>query len=203
MLCLGLPWTPTAPATLIMTGGIAILGWGSLLWDGGAVFDQLHEDWQLDGPSLPLEFSRVSASRGGALTLVIDAAHGAMVQVAWCRSRRAKLADAVADLRRREGTTDRNIGRYAADGRGQYQEASAFAAIRAWATDQQLDGAVWTDLQGNFGDVVGEPFSVDAALRYLARLEGDGRANAITYLRRAPAFVRTPLREAFERTVND
>ena len=39
---------------------IAILGWGSLLWDEHAEFDKEHNDWQLEGPSLKLEFSRIS-----------------------------------------------------------------------------------------------------------------------------------------------
>jgi hypothetical protein len=48
---------------------IAILGWGSLLWEGGTDFDRHHGDWQFDGPTLRLEFSRISTSRLGALTL--------------------------------------------------------------------------------------------------------------------------------------
>ena len=50
---------------------IAILGWGSLLWEGGQEFERWHDAWHNDGPSLKLEFSRVSESRLGALTLVI------------------------------------------------------------------------------------------------------------------------------------
>lgn len=42
---------------------IALLGWGSLLWEGGAEFDRGHDEWRLDGPELKLEFSRVSTSR--------------------------------------------------------------------------------------------------------------------------------------------
>jgi len=44
---------------------VAILGWGSLLWEGGSAFDKWHDDWRCDGPILNLEFSRVSASRLG------------------------------------------------------------------------------------------------------------------------------------------
>jgi len=52
---------------------IAILGWGSLLWDASdAEFDSLHDEWKTDGPVLKLEFSRKSASRLNALTLVIE-----------------------------------------------------------------------------------------------------------------------------------
>jgi hypothetical protein len=52
---------------------IAILGWGSLLWEGGAEFDRWHDEWRLDGPVLRLELSRVSSRRLDALTLVIIA----------------------------------------------------------------------------------------------------------------------------------
>jgi len=31
---------------------IAILGWGSLLWETQPGFDQLHDDWHFDGPVL-------------------------------------------------------------------------------------------------------------------------------------------------------
>lgn len=179
-----------------MANGIALLGWGSLLWDGGESFDQTHGPWHGNGPNLRLEFSRVSASRGGALTLVIDPEHGAPVQVAWCLSHRASLPEAVDDMRRREGTTGRNIGHYAADGGQQFRDRQTVEAIRAWATEHGLDGAVWTDLQSNFQDVVGQPFSVEAALQYLAGLSAEGLLRAVEYLRKAPDFVQTPLRDA-------
>lgn len=51
---------------------IAILGWGSLIWDERPEFDSHHEEWTSGGPVLQLEFSRISESRKGALTLVID-----------------------------------------------------------------------------------------------------------------------------------
>lgn len=74
---------------------IAILGWGSLLWEGGADFDRQHEDWQFDGPTLRLEFSRISTSRLGALTLVIDPQHGSPATIAWCLSKRERPDDAI------------------------------------------------------------------------------------------------------------
>jgi hypothetical protein len=63
---------------------IAILGWGSLLWDKRPNFDEQHDDWQFDGPALPPEFSRVSSSRSGVLTLVIGAVPGTVLP---CRIR--------------------------------------------------------------------------------------------------------------------
>lgn len=51
---------------------IAILGWGSLLWetdtDRAEAFDKHREKWCDAGPHLRLEFSRISASRRNGLT---------------------------------------------------------------------------------------------------------------------------------------
>src|SRR5438105_2234330 len=90
---------------------IALLGWGSLLWEGGPEFDKYHEDWQFDGPQVPLEFSRISKRRLGALTLVVDQDHGIPTTVAWCLSRRRRVEDAIRDLQCREETTADKIGR--------------------------------------------------------------------------------------------
>src|SRR6266446_6494559 len=56
------------------------------------------------------EFSRISWSRGGALTLVIDPDDGSPISVAYCISARSSLADAISDLRHREGTSNKRIG---------------------------------------------------------------------------------------------
>jgi hypothetical protein len=90
---------------------VAILGWGSLLWEDGGAFDKWHDDWRRDGPILNLEFSRISASRLNALTLVIDRDNGVPNRVAWCLSRRGDPVLAQDDLQSREGTTVSNIGR--------------------------------------------------------------------------------------------
>src|SRR5579872_7505583 len=70
---------------------IAILGWGSLLWEPGEFFNEWITAWQPDGPELDIEFSRISRKRGGALTLVIDETNGASTKVAWCLSKRKLL----------------------------------------------------------------------------------------------------------------
>jgi hypothetical protein len=60
---------------------VAILGWGSLIWDSThADFDKWHDAWLDDGPPIQLEFSRVSsvAPRQNVLTLVVDPAHGSL-----------------------------------------------------------------------------------------------------------------------------
>ena len=80
---------------------IAIIGWGSLIWDPR---DLPREGiWQDDGPELPIEFSRISVD--ARLTLVIDPADGSPVKTRYVLSPRTSLDDAIEDLRSREGTS--------------------------------------------------------------------------------------------------
>lgn len=178
-----------------MPDRIAILGWGSLLWDDQPAFDQQHDEWQLDGPVLKIEFSRISTSRAGALTLVLDSWHGTDIQVAYCVSQRNSLAEAVEDLRARENTKNlSNIGFTRRFGEVRSREGQTGAVVAAWATAQSFDAVVWTDLQSNFRQKTGQPFSVSAAVAHLQHLSEDGRRAALEYINKAPAFVDTPLR---------
>jgi hypothetical protein len=174
----------------------AILGWGSLIWEGGA-FDKWHDDWRCDGPMLNLEFSRVSESRLRALTLVIDRDHGVPIQVAWCLSRRDDPSGAQDDLRSREGTTVRNICRVSLAQPALNLADEAFS-IAVWGKRQALDAVVWTGLSSNFESATGKPFSVDRALAHLRSLPTLSKAKAAEYLSKAPEFIKTPLRTAVQ-----
>ena len=178
---------------------IAILGWGSLLWEGGPEFDNWIEPWQYDGPTLKIEFSRVSKKRLGALTLVIDTEHGFSTRVAWCLSKRAKLEDAIADLRCREGTTIENIGYVHLDEKpARLNALGKEGPIVAWAKEKKLDAVVWTALKSNFKEKVKQPFSVKAVVAYVKTLDPAGKAKAAEYVWRAPEFVQTPVRSALQ-----
>jgi len=155
---------------------IAILGWGSLLWDASdAEFDGLHDEWKTDGPVLKLEFSRKSASRLNALTLVIDPEHGNNCQVAYSFSSRATADEALADLCAREKTNTGNIGIAFADGsRRRGRDESSIDAISQWAKEHSLDVVIWTDLSGSFGGVAKERF-LGAAIDHVQRLPPAGK----------------------------
>lgn len=182
-----------------MPAQIVVLGWGSLLWDTRSEFDDQRESWQHEGPELKVEFSRVSQSRRGALTLVIDPKNGAPCRVAYALGKRRDPEDAICDLRCREGTTRSNIGFLFADGsRQQGREPDSLEAIRAWAATKKLDVVVWTDLGSNFERVCGRPFTVDAALAHIESLYGEAKLGAAEYVRRAPGFIDTPLRRALQ-----
>lgn len=174
---------------------ICILGWGSLLWDRHAAFDDQHGPWQSDGPKLKLEFSRVSESRLRALTLVIDRNNGTECQVAYTDSKRTDPDDAICDLRNREGTVRRRIGVMFRDGsRVHGADESTRESIKQWASAKSVDVVVWTDLPGDFQEKTGKPFTLDEACRHLQNLSLEGKAKAAEYVWRAPAFVATQLR---------
>ena len=180
---------------------IAILGWGSLLWDHDVEFDKHYHEWLFDGPVLKLEFSRISEFRSQALTLVLDANNGAPCQVAYTLSKRIDPEDAICDLTSREGTKRKNIGLYFLDGsRQQSRDLGAFESISAWAKSKGIDVVIWTDLESNFKEKskFDQDFSVESAITYIAALDAEGKAKAIEYVKRAPDFVYTPLRKALK-----
>ena len=180
---------------------IAILGWGSLIWEERPDFDKWHESWRLDGPILKVEFSRISKkTRKGGLTLVIDAVHGTATQVAWSSSKRVNLKDTISDLRVREDTpNEENIGFVIlASGNHRARDPEAFETIVAWAKEMHIDAVVLTNLESNFAEKVNKPFSVEAAVDHIKSLLPEGKAKAAEYIWRAPDFVQTPLRAALQ-----
>ena len=190
-------------ATTVNHERVALLGWGSLLWDESKDFDTQHGPWMDDGPLLKLEFSRISKSRNGALTLVIDQVNGAANQVSYCLSKRTNITDVIADLQRRENSpTAKHVGYIdLKTTREHFADQVAVESIRTWTKEHDLTGVVWTDLPNNFQGSHGEPFSVQTAISYLNGLDADIRAKAMEYIIRAPIFVRTPLRESLENII--
>lgn len=178
---------------------IVILGWGSLIREKGEL--PLKTDWKTGSPYLPVEFSRISTTREGALTLVIDPKNGINVPTRYAESIRIYIEDAICDLRCREGTVVRRIGFVnLVDGTQRcnvYPEAAN--VIRKWASDNNLDAVIWTDLPSNFKEETQVAFSVGEALKYLKKLPKTGARKAREYFSIVPEDVQTPLR----RRIND
>ena len=173
-----------------------ILGWGSLLWDEGSFPLRLESQWDSDGPLLPLEFSRVSKSRHGALTLVVDPDNGEDCRSSFAVSARKLLDDVICDLRCREDTILQRIG-FVDLGSGA-QRSNVYpdlsGKLRHWAKERGFASVVWTDLPSNFSESGRTQFSVEAASNYLRGLDADGAQKAREYIERAPENVSTPLR---------
>jgi hypothetical protein len=83
---------------------IAILGWGSLIWDRRDL--KVAADFVAGGPILPVEFCRISAD--GRLTLVIEETHGSLCATYHAPSVYDDLRFARENLSLREGTA--NVG---------------------------------------------------------------------------------------------
>jgi hypothetical protein len=178
---------------------IAILGWGSLVWDRRELC--LMQDFQLGGPILPLEFSRKSLD--GRLTLVIDQENGRPPSpTRFAMSSFEDLDDAICDLQHREGTAAENIGFMRVSGGWRASRSDiANRAIAAWLADHRatVDAVIWTNLgpSSNFS------FTSEAAEHYLGSLKGVCRQKALEYLTRAPDEVKTPLRDQMIRWLKE
>lgn len=107
------------PST-VTAHGIAIIGWGSLIWKPGILEKQ--GDFLQGGPTLPIAFSRVSSN--GPITLVIDPQSdaegrkpanrvGRDVTSWYARSSHPynELNEAITNLRKREGSPQPQEGK--------------------------------------------------------------------------------------------
>jgi hypothetical protein len=179
---------------------IAVLAWGSLIWDPRDL--KTAAEFKADGPLLPIEFCRVSAD--GRLTLAIDENFGDVCTTYSAPSALGSLDAAIENLRLRERMPNaRDVGFVEPASERQSDVAmerhpQVVASIGAWAAANGDDAAIWTALANNFEDKGGEPFSVTAAIRYLEGLkEKDAAAfdRALEYIRKAPREVETPVRD--------
>jgi len=175
---------------------IAVIGWGSLIWDLEILRPHVAGDWHMEaGPLLPMEFSRVSPKRKLGLVVCLDPAAGVPCQTHIIRSVRGNIHDAISDLQARERAPDGLIGAFHAD----FQHGrmpNVVALVQSWCAREGWDGAVWTDLEPNFETHTTRGFSVAEGIRYLKTLRGASLEEAYNYIQNAPAQTATPLRAA-------
>ncbi len=181
-----------------MTAPIYVLGYGSLIWDLDDLAPKVRGDWRMSaGPSLPLEFSRISPKRKQSLVVVIDAVHGDPCPTHAIESIRTTIPEAITDLAARERTVEAHIGWVdMASGDHYSMREGVSPLVRDWCAAEGAAGAVWTDLDGNFQQDTGTPFTLPDAIAYLRGLEGESLAAALEYINGAPAGTDTPLRRA-------
>ena len=179
---------------------IAVIGFGSLLWDLDDLAPKVSGEWKMyEGPFLPLEFSLVSRKRHYALALVIDYGDGAPCPTCVIDSVRSKIGAAIVDLANRERMDPTNIGfvdRNTGESHSHREETRN--TLWNWIEDSNYDGAVWTDGERNFEALTGRAFSLQTAQDHLRSLQGMSLEEARRYIRNAPARVETPLRRALE-----
>ena len=178
---------------------IAIISWGSLIWDPDSRFDSMHRGWIEDGPVLKIEFSQVDPAGDGGLTLVIDPKHGAACRTYYALSRRHRPETALHDLSRREGVPNKAIGFISLlTLRSRGHDPASVKKIALWAAQHRIDVALWTDCPSNFSQRCHRPFSVSAAITHLQGLSAQAKVEIAEYVWRAPPTVDTPLRRALQ-----
>ena len=179
---------------------IAVIGFGSLLWDLDDLAPKVSGEWKMyEGPILPLEFSLVSRKRHYALALVIDYGDGAPCPTCVIDSVRSEIGAAIVDLANRERMEPTNIGFVDRNtGASHSHREETRNTFWNWIEDSTYDGAVWTDGERNFEALTGRAFSLKTAQDHLRSLQGISLEEARLYIRNAPARVETPLRRALE-----
>ncbi|QIE56424.1 hypothetical protein G5B40_13715 [Pikeienuella piscinae] len=182
-----------------LNGRIAVIGWGSLIWDLDDLAPKVEGPWLMRaGPSLPFEFSRISPKRQNALALCLDPEHGAPCPTNAILSMRADIHQAAEDLRARERAREIGfIGAFCArTGFHRSRLPEITPVFAEWCEATGAAGAVWTDLDSNFTGMNGSDYSIAAAIAYLRTLEGASLDEAVRYIERAPETTETPLRSA-------
>jgi hypothetical protein len=177
---------------------IACIGRGSLIWDKRNL--DVDGNWRADGPTLPVEFARQSSD--GRITLVIVQGV-ASVPALWTAFSTSDLAHARESLRQRE-RIPRSRARDLISHwhRGEKPASEPYATISAWAAEKNLDAAVWTNLPPKVEGIDGRvPTEIEVIAYLQSLLEGQARAAAEEYVRRAPRQITTAYRGAIERAL--
>lgn len=182
-----------------LKGRIAVIGWGSLIWDLDNLAPFVTGDWMMGtGPSLPFEFTRVSPKRKMGLAVCLDYVNGDLCPTNAILSIRHDIDAAAEELRARERAKIIDyIGMiHPASGARRSSIPEVADIFEDWCCKTGAAGAVWTDLGGNFEEDRGTPFNVPTAIAYLKTLQGGSLIEAVRYIEYAPAATNTPLRRA-------
>lgn len=180
---------------------IAILGWGSLVWQPKELKYDKSFGWETDGPILPIEFARIS--KDGRLTLVITS-NGTKVPTLYTLSDYKTTDEAVLDLAVREGSGRKSIGWYdKSKNEFSPEKIACKDEIREWIKDRDFDAVIWTNLGENWkikndnGQVTKEIIP-DERINYLRELKGPISKSAEQYIRKAPKQINTTYRKKIE-----
>lgn len=172
---------------------IAVIGWGSLIWSQGKL--EKNAGWRLDGPSLPVEFARISGGERLTLVLLEDTKPQ---QTYWTVSSFSDFGAARRNLKDRENTP--NIERIHGVKGDQTIGAPASPVVeimKEWLVRKsELDAVLWTGLESNWRSKRGVPFSSERAVAFLRDL--DDHASAKEYVTKTPTQIRTAARELIE-----
>ncbi|HTC48249.1 MAG TPA: hypothetical protein VK722_13065 [Candidatus Aquilonibacter sp.] len=176
---------------------LAILGWGSLLWDPRGL--KIKEPWNKDGPFLPIEFARTSGTQTPSLQPYLSLVLYPMeekVQTYWTLSLLTNLKDARENLRERENCPlDRIAYLPVRNGHVWSPVNDVDKIISTWLCQKEkdIDMVMWTNLSWKIESRV--TFSQADAISWLASLhQKKHHQRAEEYVRKAPSQTDTPTR---------
>lgn len=185
---------------------IAILGWGSLIWQPKELEYNKTFGWNEDGPILPIEFARISID--GRLTLVITE-NGTFNKTFYTlANENLTFEDVFENLRIREGKCKRrDIGFYKAKTDEFHSKFQFEDEIKNWIKNTDFDAVIWTNLGENWnikndkGDIIRQ-IEPERRIEYLKELKGHTSAIAEEYIRRTPHQIVTAFRKKIESELN-
>ncbi len=172
---------------------VAVLGWGSLIWNPGCL--RLGDgEWRPDGPVLPIEFARISGSGEEPERLTLTLREGAQdVPTLWSELEQDELDVARANLAQREKCAVERIGYVGPNGGSQLRAITDPTAaqellrrLEAWRVEKGFDAVIWTDLRSNF-----EAKRRDDGGRPLRRSTSDTHPNRSTRISDMPSRPRS------------
>lgn len=172
---------------------IAIIAWGSLIWNAETLDYDRELGWSSSGPVLPVEFARIS--KNGRLTLVITK-NGTLVQTFYAISSYADLKSAITNIKDREGTTEKNIGYFIKSEKTLFPTDFPYAEnISSWAANLDIDVAIWTNLPEKWQNIT------EDRIDYLKNLPAEKKGDAKKYIINTPKEIATKLRSEIEKVL--
>ncbi len=173
---------------------IAILGWGSLVWDLKKL-EINSQGWFEDGPILNIEFCRFSSKK--RITLVINGEYGDPCTTYWAQSVHTDLSKVVTNLKDREGVpTESSIHWFDTSGKTNCNDTLTITRIEAWLKSKpNIKAVVWTGLTSNWNDKSkgrGVEFSLQDFKVYLEMRYQEGEyEDLLEYFIKAPKQTKT------------
>ena len=186
---------------------IAVLAWGSLIWEEDRGLKILDKNWKEDGRALPLEFARISGlsnlNKPCRITLVIKP-NFPYLNTLWNLSNHDNMEDAMNNLAIVEGTTsENNIGFFNFSNstyRINREEKLIAQELNSWRQSKNIDAVIWTDLGPNFSNVSKMHFTSENILEYCSKQFSDMDLKASQeYICRTHQQIKTRFRKDLER----
>ncbi len=168
---------------------IAVLGWGSLIWDPREL--PIQREWFKDGPLVQVEFAR--QSRDNRITLVLEE-NALPVRSLWAIMNCTELAAARTALKQREGCCSKDIHSWP----NCEPLTNLIHGLETWADSCSIEAVIWTGLLPKFKGKDRCTPTIEQVLEHLNSLPCAERDCAERYIRNAPRQIDTAYRRKIE-----